>query len=119
MMTVERKREGCLTIFLIMMLVVNLVTGFYFLVTSFVARQSLPAFPAWIIPVSGLLCMANVVFTLAIWKWKKWGLYGFACSVAAAYIVNLVTTKMLWNVFGLIGVLLLAFLLRPHWSHMD
>jgi len=115
----ERKRGGCLTTFLILMLIANPLTGLYYLLAGSTVRQSLPNLPAWAIPVLALLAFANLVFALAIWKWKKWGVYGFVGSAFVAFLVNLISIGILGSLFGLVGVAILAFLLRSVWNQMD
>jgi hypothetical protein len=115
----ERKRGGCLTAFLILMLIGNPLAGLYYLLAGSTVRQSLPTLPEWAIPVLGLLALANFVFAIAIWKWKRWGVYGFVGSSLVAFLVNLIGIGILVALFGLVGVVILAFLLRPIWHQMD
>jgi hypothetical protein len=101
------------------MLIVNPLTGLYYLLAGSTVRQSLPNLPAWAVPVLGLLALANFVFAIAIWKWKKWGMYGFVGSAVVAFLVNLIGIGILGSLFGLVGLAILAFLLRPVWNQMD
>ncbi len=119
MTTMERKRGGCLTAFLILMMIANPLTALSYLFAGSTISESLPDLPAWVIPVLGLLALANFVFAIAIWNWKKWGVYGFAGSTAVALLVNLISIGILGSLFGLIGIAILTFLLRPVWNQMD
>ena len=115
----ERRRGGCLTAFLILMLIANTLTGLYYLLAGSTVRQSLPTVPAWAIPVLGLFALANFVFAIATWKWKRWGMYGFVGSAVVIFLVNMISVGILAALLGLVGVAILAFLLRPVWSQMD
>ncbi len=117
--TTERKRGGCLTAFLILMLIANPLTGIYYLLAGSTIRQTFPNFPDWAGPLFGVMALANFVFAIAIWKWKKWGVYGFVASAAVAFLVNVISIGFLGALVGLIGLVILAFLLRPVWNQME
>lgn len=114
-----RKRGGCLTAWLAFLMLANLLLAIQYLIAGSVARQAIPVLPAWIVPLMGLLALANCVFAIGIWKWKRWGLYGFIGSSLAAFVVNLMTTGFVLALLGLVGVGILAFLLRPVWRHLE
>jgi hypothetical protein len=116
---VERQRGGCLTAFLILMLVVNPLTGLYYLFAGSSLSQSLPSLPGWAVPALGVLALVNFVFALAIWNWKKWGVYGFAASSAIVFVINLISLGLLPALTGLVGLGLLAYLLRGVWQFME
>jgi hypothetical protein len=67
----------------------------------------------------GIIGFCKPVFALAIWKWKKLGVYGFVGSAFVAFLVNLISIGILGSLFGLVGVAILAFLLRSVWNQMD
>jgi len=116
----ERRRGGCLTAFLVVMMIVNPLTALvYFLGASFIKR-GLPDAPAWSMPVLGAFCILNTACAVALWKWKKWGLYGFVFSAVVALIVNIVIGLPLAQVVaGPIGVVVLYVLVRPSWTQME
>ncbi|HEX2979359.1 MAG TPA: hypothetical protein VHO48_03740 [Anaerolineaceae bacterium] len=119
----RRARGGCLTIFLVVMMVVNTLVGVFYLYVGLGSLTKDTQLPLGLIILFGVFCLANFGFALAIWKWKRWGLYGFACTAVLGIISNLfvkgwqsVTAS---DLFGLAGVAVLAILLRPIWSEMD
>ena len=112
------QRGGCLTALLIFMFILNPLVGLYYLFWGSTITQTIPTFPVWAIPLFVVLSFANLVFAIAIWQWKKWGMYGFVGSALIAFVVNLMSVGILPAFFGLIGVALLAFLLRNAWSQM-
>lgn len=115
----ERKRGGCLTAFLVLMLILNPLTGLYYLFAGSTVRQSLPSMPGWVIPVLGLFALANFVFALGTWNWKKWGVYGFAASSLVIFVVNVIAIGFVPALLGLVGLVILAFLVRPVWNQME
>jgi hypothetical protein len=119
METTKPERGGCLTAFLIFMLILNPLTALYYLFSGSTLRQALPTLPAWAIPTLAILAIANFVFALAIWKWKKWGLYGFAATSLIVFVINLISIGFFPALSGLIGLGLLVFLLRNVWGQME
>jgi hypothetical protein len=115
----ERKRGGCLTAFLILMAIANPLTGLYYLFAGSAVQQALPTILSWVIPVLGLLALANFAFALGMWNWKRWGVYGFVASTAIVFLLNAITISVLAALLGLIGVAILILLVRPIWSEME
>jgi hypothetical protein len=73
----EKKRHGCLTVYLIFMMVVGVIGALvYFLADSLVATGN-PEIPAGVRPVFGVISLLVVGCAFALWKWKKWGFWGF------------------------------------------
>ncbi len=100
------------------MLVVNPLAAAYYLLPGSTLGQALPSSAPWVIPLFGVLCLANFCWALAVWRWKKWGAYGFAASALVAFLVNLTSTGLLAALFGLLGLVTFALLVRPVWRHM-
>jgi hypothetical protein len=118
METIERKRGGCLTAFLILAAIANPLVGLYYLAQGSTLSQMLPDIPPWIFPVLGILSLANLGFVIAIWQWKKWGAYGFFATAAIVFVMNALTIGA--GAFSvLLGVALLGFLLRSVWDEME
>lgn len=69
-------------------------------------------------PLTGLWALADCVFAIGIWKWKRWGVYGFIGSSLVAFLVNLMTTGFVLALLGLAGVGILIVLVRPAWRQM-
>ncbi|MBU0511872.1 MAG: hypothetical protein KJ638_09265 [Chloroflexi bacterium] len=119
----ERKRGGCLTAFLVLMLVVSpLYVLVGLLPTSEEVSELLPKWPQWAILLMGLLGLANFVFALAIWKWKRWGVYGFAGAAIVFFVANVIRggVGIYGAFFGLaITIGILVRLVRPVWQEME
>lgn len=112
------QRGGCLTVFLGFMVVANLLTAITYVTSGATLLEMNPDMPSWAIPVLIMGSLANVVFAIAVWFWQKWGVYGFGATSAVAFVINLIALGIFPALFGLIGVGLLAYLIRDAWPHM-
>jgi hypothetical protein len=84
-----KQRHGCLTAWLVLMIVANLLTAVTNLAFGAALRQLHPDAPAWAMPVMGLACLANVAWAIALFRWKRWGFYAFVATAALATVINL------------------------------
>ena len=99
-----------------MMIANSLGAVAYFLMGDLIRSQP-PHPPAAAIPVLGAACAANVVLAIAVWRWKKWGVYGFLGMSILAFVANvLMGTPVLNTAFGLLGPVILWLLIRPRWT---
>jgi hypothetical protein len=115
-----RARGGCLTILLVLIIVINPLVAIYYITSGSSVQDTYPDMPDWALPVLIVFSLANCVFGIALWLWKKWGLYGFAVSSVVAFIVNIMSGIPVFSaIFGFVGLGLLAFLLRNEWPNMD
>lgn len=103
--------------YLIFMMVVNLFIGIYYIANS--STRTIPRLSPELITLSGIASLANFVFAMALWNWKKWGLYGFMVSAAFAFMVNLANFGLTTALTGLAGLAFLIFLLRKIWGEME
>ena len=76
-------------------------------------RQNLPTVPGWAVPVLLLLSIANLVCAIALFKWKRWGFFGFTGTAVVAFAINLVSgISMIQGVVGLLGPIILYGVLQ-------
>jgi len=82
-----------------------------------------PATPTWYPVAIVVIYVLNVVFLIAVWRWKKWGVFGFyaawfASVVAAALAVDFST--VISAIFRpLIPLTLLGFLVSRKWRFFE
>lgn len=108
-----KKRHGCLTAWLGLMIVVNALTALAYLLGSSMMRQAMPNAPAWAFPVLIVFAVINVVCAVALFQWKKWGFWGVCVSSAAGLVVNLSIGLSIGSVvLGLVGVAILYGILQ-------
>jgi hypothetical protein len=109
-----KERHGCVTSWLVFMIVANSLIGLiYLLVPESISKEMDGKIPIYILSILGLIAIANVVFSLALFKWKLWGFYGFIVSSLASFIINLlIGTEVVQSVMGLIGIAFLYGVLQ-------
>ncbi len=103
-----KNRHGCLTAWLIMMIIANAATALMYLLGSGTIRQTVPTMPEWAFPVLIVASLVNLVCAFALFQWKKWGFWGFCATSVVALVVNLSADLGIGTALvGLVGVLLL------------
>ncbi|OGV70077.1 MAG: hypothetical protein A3K19_27610 [Lentisphaerae bacterium RIFOXYB12_FULL_65_16] len=94
-MTESKKRHGCLAAYLIFMMVICTTgAGVYLLAGNFVARGN-PEIPAALRPVFAVINLLAAVCAVALWRWKKWGFWGFVIMGVLGGILNTYLTRSL------------------------
>ena len=122
-----KERHGCVTAWLIFMLVANsLVVIMYLIARRFLDPNLTGRFPSWAFILLGFMGLANVMFATALLQWKRWGFFGFAITTLAAFFINLqIRISLIQAIFGLIGVLVLDASLQikrdgvSAWSNLE
>lgn len=109
------KHSGCLTLFLALAIVGN---ALYALLTWVMALDT-PSSLQPLLIFSGLLSIACVGFAIAIYKWKKWGVYGYIGAISITMLINLAAGEIVWALQGLLPIALLSYLVRDSWRHME
>jgi len=122
---IGKKRHGCLTAWLILMIVANALTAILIPLSAAAVQQTNPNFPVWVLWVTASLAVLNILFAAALLAWKKWGFYGFAVNSGIAFGLNLYAGLPLQQAFvGLGGILLLFLVLqiggdRKGWTQLE
>ena len=112
-MSQPRRRPWFLTLWLVLLIAVNGIAAFGNLARSGAGWQELPRASIWPYTLLAILALANVVFALALFRWKRWGFYGFCASAFLALIINLyVGLGVVPALAGPAGVIVLFALLR-------
>jgi hypothetical protein len=108
-----KQRHECLTAWLILMIIANSLTVLIYVIASRKIKSNLPHAPAWTMPTLTVACIANVVFSVALFQWKKWGFFGFVGTSILALVINLTIGLSIGHVLlGLLGVVILYALLQ-------
>jgi len=109
----QKQRHGCLTAWLVFMIVANSAAGLLYLLGSPAMKQALPGAASWAFPVMGILGLFNLVCAVALLKWRKWGFWGVVGSSAAALLVNMsMGIGIGMSVAGMVGIALLYGVLQ-------
>ena len=118
--TEEKKRGGCITAFLIFMFIVNPLTSIYYIAAGDTVKQAMPNMPDWAIPVLAVFGLINVGFAIAVWNWKKIGIYGFWASAIVILGINLsIGISPVQSLIGLLGPIIITLLVRPKWNEFE
>jgi hypothetical protein len=123
------ERGGCLTIFLLV-LVVFTVYGLWGAFGTKQVYQDLAAqglipevlIPDWVLPAQIALAALSLVFIYGIFTWKKWGVYGLVAAWIAGIVIGMATPGTILPLSLLIlgvEVLLLATALRGRWMYFE
>ena len=112
-MAEQKQRHGCLTAWLVLMIVANSAAGLMYLSGSAAIKQTLPSAASWAFPVMGILGLFNLVCAVALLKWRKWGFWGFLGSGIVASLVNMsMGIGIGMSVVGMVGIALLYGVLQ-------
>lgn len=73
----------------------------------------------WILGMMVVHSLADIVAAVAIFYWKKWGLYVYAASTVIALVAGLLSIGA-WSVFYMVLPLaILGWILRSKWGYFD
>lgn len=109
-----KQRHGCLTAWLILMMIGNAATALIYLLTE---PKQLPNSPIELNRTTmTLLCLVsliNIIFAVGLWYWKKWAFFGFGLTAVLMFITNLnMGIDIASAALGLIGIMLLFLVLQ-------
>jgi hypothetical protein len=120
-----KTRHGCLTAWLILMILANSLTAITTPLLASAIRQNIPGFPGWVVWPISLLALLNVVFAVALFNWKKWGFIGFCATSILALALNLYAgIGVGQSLLGLLGIVILYAVLqiggeKKGWTHLE
>jgi len=113
-----KKRGGCLTAFLLFLIVVNAGTSLFYLLGADFLVSRLHGFQTWQAYVLAAAGIINLVFLIMVYQWKKFGLYGIIGMSIIILAFNVYLGMGANAVLGLIGPIVLILVLRPVWKYM-
>lgn len=109
----EKQRHGCLTAYLIFMIIASLLSSASYIFASELIFSQFPDAPSWAGPVLIVLGLLNIVLAIALFMWKKWGFYGALALSVVTFFVNLAIGIGIGQaLFGLIGIAILFGVLQ-------
>lgn len=123
----RRKRHGCVTAWLILMILVNAATMCFSFFLSFnETYAAMTVFPKWIYVLFAVLSVLNVVFAIFLLKWQRWAFWGFLATSVFTMGINIYTgSGILQSLVGLFGVGILYAILqikdngRSAWENLE
>lgn len=121
-----KQRHGCVTAYLVFMIIVNAATAFSYFFANQLILDTVPGASSSLLYALGLIGMANVIFAIMLWQWKKIGFYGFIGSSIAAFALNIMMgLEVQQTLLGLIGIAIVYAILqikqdgRSAWENME
>lgn len=124
-MSEGKQRHGCLTAWLVLMIVANAATALMYLLGSTAIKQNFPSAPGWAFPMLAVMGIVNVVCAVGLFQWKKWGFLGFLATSIITFVINvMVGLNLVQAIFGLAGFAILYGVLhigkeRKGWTQLD
>lgn len=118
------QRHGCFTAWLVLMLIANIVTAISTPLMISTIRQAAPNVSPGSVVIVVFAAIANIMFAIALFKWKRWGFYGFIATAVVALITNLsIGFGVRQSIVGLIGIPLLYWVMNigganKAWPHL-
>ena len=117
MVETEKKRGAWLTIWLVFMLIANFFTALTYLVLNKTIASIYPNVALWVWHIYGLVGLANFVFIILLFMWKKWPFYAFCGSTVIAFIMNLaIGLGIVSAILGLAGPIILYLSMKSRWD---
>lgn len=111
------KRPIFLTILLILITISNIFSLYSYTVGKSSIVELIPDFPSWAFIFLTTLGILQLVGVAMVWTWKKMGFYLFIVSAIGAMLVNAATLGIGSSLFGIIGIVLLYFAMKPVWGN--
>ena len=115
----HKERGGWLSAWLILIMIHGVFATF--LVLDALKQQYAPSKPL-IMASLIFISVATVIAAIAIWYWKKWGLYLYAIATVVGIVTHIVMTGSLLVVFyDIIPPAILGYLLNSHnkWRYFE
>lgn len=119
----EKKRGGCLSVFLILTVIVNALSAVGYLLKGDlilqILSQSAPYVQRWYITASVIISVLYLGSAVGIWFWRKSGVYGAAALTVITYMISIkIGTSVLSALLGFVTLIILILLVRPIWKYM-
>ena len=120
-----KQRHGCLTAYLLFILVANVAAVLIYLFRPEDVRQNVPNMPDWAVPVLVMVSIVNLICAIALFCWKRWGFWGFLGSAVVVFFLNLAMGLGFGTALsGLLGIGILFGVLhigkeRKGWSQLE
>jgi hypothetical protein len=103
----EKSRHGCLTAYLVILIIGNLVTLVFRLLSSLAPGNKVPVLA---IIAYSLLALFIIVCAAAVYNWKKWGVWGLCAVAVINFVTSIISGELLIiSIFQLVVILGILF----------
>ena len=107
------------------MMIMNSGAALLYLFGADLVLQGMPNMPEWSFPVLIIMSIFNLVCAVSLFRWKKWGFWGFLASGIIVIIVNLsIGLSTASALGGIVGIAILYGVLQigkenKGWPQLD
>ncbi|MBT8205004.1 MAG: hypothetical protein KJP14_07075 [Eudoraea sp.] len=123
----SKQRHGCVTAWLILLIIINSLTALSYLFAGGLISQNIPGgVSKSMMIILALMGIANVIFAVLLFKWRKIGFWGFLLTSIVALAINLnIGMSIGQSLLGLVGIILLYGVLQikkdqvSAWNQLD
>ena len=115
---IEKKRGFWLSAFLVLMFIANPLSSFTYFSNPDLMVNAFPKATPEIIYFMAFMAIVNLFLAIAIWRWLKWGVYGFYISISIAFVINMyLEIGVVGALVGTLGGVLIFFTTKKRWQH--
>lgn len=109
-----KQRHGCVTAWLILMIIANSLTAVSYLFMGDILSQNLPEpIPQPMIVILAVASIVNLALAIMLFKWKKWAFWGFIGTSLIAFVINFSLGLGIGTLLsGLLGIAILYGILQ-------
>lgn len=110
-------RGGCLTAFLVFIVLANAVTVLFYLIYAEQVRILFPRLSSGGLFALWFGALLNIAFAIMVWQWRRVGVYGLIILALLVFPFNLyIGIPAVQAMIGLLGPVILALLVRSNWN---
>ena len=114
----DKKRGFGLTLFLVLMFIINPITAFTYFTQTEMIIELTPSLSVGMLYFLGVAAIANVALAAGIWVWKKWAVFGFYSVGIIAFGATLyIGFDIVSALVGLIGPAIIYFHTKSRREH--
>jgi hypothetical protein len=107
------KRHGCVMVWLCYMLIMNALTIAVYALLNEKVRATFPMMANWVLWVFGAGAVANIIFAVFLFRWKRWAFYGYCIPAPIIFAINLsIGIPFLQALIALLGPIILYLALQ-------
>ena len=110
----NKQRHGCVTAWLILMIIANAFTAaLNLLAGDYIANNYPGEISKPMMMLLGIVAIANVIFAILLLFWKKIGFWGFLTTSLGTFVINVsIGLGIMQSSLGLIGIAILYGVLQ-------
>jgi len=118
--TEKRKRGFWLTTMLLLAFVANPLAAFMYFANPELASEYYPRFSGILPNIMGMLAVVNLISAIAIWCWKRAGVYVLLLASSVVFGINLyIGVDLGTALFGVAGAAVTLLAAKARWRHFD